>query len=135
MSVTSKKAKQRQVIIMLVAASSYSNTHPLLILVVSKIVLHSFPSLPTACQFLIVFQSSSTSSLLSLSLFLPSCMAYSLDVAITICFGTFSLFILSICPHCLNLSDCLNFTSSCFNIFCTSKFIHILQLSSPLMGP
>jgi hypothetical protein len=65
MSVTSKKAKQHQVIIMLVAASSYSNTHPLLILVVSKILLHSFPSLATASQFLIltIFQSSSTSSL------------------------------------------------------------------------
>jgi hypothetical protein len=50
--------------------------------------------------------------------------------------GILSLFILSICPHHLNLRDFINFTiSASSNISSISLFVLILQLSPSFMGP
>jgi hypothetical protein len=78
---------------------------PLWTLASNTIVLHSWRSLATACQFLIpiIFKSSSTSFihlLCGLHLFpVPSILV------VIIFLGILSLFILSICPHNQNLRD------------------------------
>lgn len=98
------------------------------------VLFHSSRPLAILCQFLIpiIFKSSSTSLVhlfCGLCLFLvPSSLTN------TICFGILSLFILSLHPYNLNLSNFINFTVSApCNIY-ISPVSSFVQLSSSLMG-
>ena len=84
---------------------------PLQALASSTIFLHSAQSLVTACKFLIIFKSSSASSVHHFCghplFFVQSILAF------TICFGILSTFILTLCPYHLNLGDFILYLLIC----------------------
>lgn len=76
-----------------------------------SVKLSSIPSrlCPLHANFLFSLSSNPLPPHHSIFFLWPFCLAFSLDLVITNCFGTFLLFILSICPHCLKLSNFLKF--------------------------